>query len=67
MSFSVLDAWLKDECLPCLDSLLQLCEKLNIKPVNLLLPGELIRSVDADRMEKLTRDGRGHRTLSQSR
>jgi hypothetical protein len=61
MSFSVLDAWLKVECLPCLDGLLQLCEKLNIKPVNLLLPGELIRSVDADRMERLMRDGRGNR------
>jgi AraC-like DNA-binding protein len=67
MSFFVLDTWLRDECLPCLDGLLQLCEKLNIKPINLLLPDELIRGVDTDRMEKLMRDGRGNRKLFPNR
>lgn len=61
MSFFVLDAWLKGEYLPCLDGLLQLSEKLNTKPVDLILPGGLIRSVNVDRIERMMRDGPGSR------
>jgi hypothetical protein len=56
MNFFVLNKWLKGECLPCLDGLLQLSEKMNTKKlINLVLPGGLIRSVDADRIERIER------------
>jgi AraC-like DNA-binding protein len=61
MNFSVLYPWLKGEYIPCLDGLLQLCEKLNTSPMHLLSPGGIMQNVDAERIERMMRNGPGHR------
>jgi hypothetical protein len=57
----VLDAWLKDGYIPNVHGLLQLSRKLNTAPVHLILPGELKRRVDTERIGKMMRDSPGYR------
>ena len=61
ISYSILDGWLRGEFVASIDNLLQLSEKLNIAPINLITPESALRNVDALRMETMMRDGPGHR------
>jgi hypothetical protein len=61
MSFFVLDAWLRDEYIPSLDSLLQLSKTLSTSPINLIFPNATKLNVDEEQIERIMRNGPGYR------